>query len=521
MLKWIKNSFFKTDKKNIDIHIYYATSGGNAHYVAEKCKKFYKEHGKRTKVFNISRLNISKLASIDKALFIVSTDGEGSPPLQAESFFNQIMKKDTPLFNHLSYSVCALGDSSYENFCSAGKALDERLKKLNARCIESRKDCDANFAKPSMEWIRSTFRSYYPDIELKEQTEDADKHTEKKVFEGKIQNVKLLNPKSSSPCYDLELENKNNSFSFECGDCIELKPINPEWLVDEVMMLLGFENDSKIKTYLSQNAELTRLSSQVIERYGEIVGHENLLQKLKNGDRMQDYIQSANVADLLRDFPAPITKDTITEIFAELAYRQYSIASSPENKDTIRLTVKKIAYLYGNYDHAGAGSNFVIEKDTQHIAFRHYSSPHFHLPIEKSTPIIMIGVGTGIAPFLSFIEHKKRSGEKRELCLFWGEKYRDRDFLYQEELESYNNEGILNHLFLAFSRSEGEKASYVHEAIEQEKPLFIDLLEKGAHIYVCGSVAMGNSVKNVMRKLLGEQYYYELVKDVRYHQDVY
>lgn len=528
----------KKDKKEDELLILFGTRSGNSKLVARQAEQYFKKNGMLVTCLNMSKYNPDNLPEVKRLLAVVSTQGEGEPPEQAKKFYLKMMGDSIENLPDLKYSVCALGDSAYEHYCKAGKDLEERLNQLGARSIFPRMDCDVEFSKDAARWIKECSRIFTSGnghnavaadtFTIQEELSDSGK------FSSIITEKKKLNSElSNSSVYHVSLKVTTPGFSYSAGDSIEILPRNPEWLASKIAAQIQVPTsadysspDSDVKKFLVEKAEITRLNAGTVKRYQEIANDALLEQLINNKHAFTEYLNHANLLDLLLDFPCSLTPQQLFTLPPRLTSRAYSIASGPrQNPSTVDLAVKTIRYHFKNLPHEGSGSVFVTEdlQPGSSLEFTLVENPEFRLPADPGVPIIMIGVGTGIAPFRAFLQERSAISARNGTWLIWGTKNQDSDSLYKTELEAYKNDQILERLDTAFSRDDNPR-KYVQDIISEHIDEVVEWLEKGAHIYVCGSIAMGKGVKSCLNQLLGNTAFLSvehLQESSRYHEDVY
>jgi sulfite reductase (NADPH) flavoprotein alpha-component len=500
-------------KKNSDdeLLILYGTRSGNSRLVAKQAEQFYRKNGVKATCANMSKYNPEQLQEVKRLLAVVSTHGEGEPPDQAQKFFLKIMGNEIGNLSQLKYSVCALGDSAYEQYCKAGKDLEERLNQLGAKTILPRKDCDVEFSEDASKWIKESFKvltskNGHP-TNATETLEFNNEIKNRPRFSAKITGKKKLTADSAqSPVYHISLKVESEGFSYEAGDSIEIFPRNPEWLAGKILeqvQINSIESNSgpelELMNFLLEKAEITRLNAGTVKRCQELANHEQLEKLINDKPAFTEYLGQANLLDLLLDFPCSLTAGQLMTIPTKLTPRVYSIASGPRlNPGTIDLTVKTIRYQFKNFPHEGSGSVFINEdlQSGSTLEFSLEENPEFRLPENTQIPVVMIGVGTGIAPFRAFLQERSALAAKNGTWLIWGAKKQASDSLYKEELEAFKNDQTLERLDTAFSKDDNPR-KYVQDILNENKTELVNWLEREAHIYVCGSIAMGRELKTV------------------------
>lgn len=540
----VKKIFGKKDVNHDPmLTVLYGSHSGNSAFIAKQAKKFFHQHGVSPRVVNMARYNPEDLIGEKHIAIIVSTQGEGEPPESAGRFYRFLFREDSPQLNQLNFTVCALGDSSYEYFCQTGKDIDHRLEELGARRFWGRVDCDVEFQKPAAGWLSGVLKTYKTaknekndpiKVDIREEVADA--------VEATILNKYCLNPGSSGEVYHIALSVDAERFSYEPGDSVSLLPTNPGILVELVLQQIGGDETSKViyeekeellVDLLSKKFELTRLSRGILERYQSLVNHPALEQLLLDKIALKDYLQGHDLNDFFADFPSQEEPGKLISVFQKLQPRLYSIASSMKmNPGEVHLTVKEICYTKRRRKRNGACSGYLnreLEMGDR-INIQLIPNELFRLPNNPSAPVIMIGAGTGVAPFRAFLQERESCGELTKNWLIFGEKHQQLDFLYQQEWKSWMKNNILTRLDVAFSRDQARK-NYVQHIVKEKGTEIWDWLKHSAHIYICGSVAMGHEVRQAFLEIIKEQcksseeqaesYLQELSAEGRWHMDVY
>jgi sulfite reductase alpha subunit-like flavoprotein len=533
----IFNQTFKKKDNNADTLILYATKSGNAKSVAHLAHKYYKKNGWKTRCANISKYSPIQLHNISHLLLVVSTDGEGEPPPSAKKFFKSLYSSQMPQLGHLKYTVCALGDSTYQLFCEAGKNIDQRLQQLRAEQIYPRVDCDIDFAEPAISWIKDSYHHLSGNgTGTHDTTLEELNVAEKPHFTGKvITKEQLSSDESGSSCFHLKIAHDDGFTGYEPGDSIEIKPENPDWMVHELLNImetnahLVVEEKDTIKDKLKKEKEITRLTEKTLRQYHEKYPNPALSSLLKNKSELFSYFSCANVIDMLQDFrTATISPTDLLDMLPSVSYRQYSIASgATTERHSLELLVKTQCYNSNGRKHVGAASNYLCNELSLNASFtfRLYQNSYFRFPENPENPVIMIAVGTGIAPFRAFLQQRAALGIKSKTWLIFGEKNSCENFYYEEELHEFRKNKVLEKFDVVFSRDYSEKR-YVQDFLMDKQHDVLAWLENNAHIYVCGSIAMGKGVRICLNEVLqGTDSSASSVEDLiihhRYHEDVY
>jgi len=524
------------------VTVLYGGKTGNSKFIAEQLREQFQKYELDPTVISMSDYDVNNLVDEQYLFIVVSTRGEGDPPGQAKAFHKHLFGKQVGQLPHLNYAVCALGDSSYEHFCQTGKDIDAQLEKLGAKRYASLVRCDLSFKANAESWASSLLNKFQNRrngdlLDLKFGTPELGPTFTLRVKDK----YPLTSKKSTCEINHLILQTDHPDFTYQPGDSIRIKPKNPYSLVVKIMVLQDYSpdtivryNDKKksIEELLVTKLELTNLSADVIKAYQQHTGNEELKSLLNNESELFNYLQLADVYDMLHDFPSSIEAQDLCEILNKMNRREYSIASSSsETPDEVHLCVKQFNYSLFGRDRIGACSSYInkgLQADSS-LKVQLIPNNDFRLP-EDEVPIIMIGAGTGIAPFISFMKERNAVKSNAKNWLIFGEKYREHDFLYQEELESFVKAGILNKMDLAFSR-DGAKKVYVQDILSLQGKEIYQWLENGAHLYICGSIAMGRSILNNLLLLVQEEarcskehasnYIEDLKQTSRLHEDLY
>lgn len=526
--------------------IFFASETGNSRGIAESLHQRSGEFGISTRLQDLRGFRAHRLAKIERAFFVVSTHGLGDPPEGTQAFFDHLMGEEAHRLDKLQYALLALGDSSYADFCEAGRQLDARLEALGAERILERVDCDINFRPASEKWSLSALQK----AESLVQPSGAEiRHlhavdgglfgTAISSFESPVlANQRITGRGSSKDVRHLELDLDGSGFSYLPGDSLGIMPENPPELVEQLLEELDLEEgrqvvlDTKtvsLKEALLTHREITAVSQPLLKVLGR--EHPELEALRTDRDKLREVLLTHQVIDLLNRYPIPWEAQELVDTLRELPPRLYSLASSPDaNPGEAHITVAVVQYERFGRQHWGSASNYMA-RGAKTLEVHVEPNENFRLPSDAQTPIIMIGAGTGIAPYRAFVEHRREHGHAGDNWLIFGDRNFYTDFLYQAEWLGFRKEGYLKHIDLAFSRDGPEKV-YVQHRIEQQSRRFYEWLERGAHIYVCGDAnAMAGDVHAAILKVLetegglsderAVQRLSELRDSRRYQRDVY
>jgi len=563
------------------ITILYGSQTGNSKKVANQTAKHLREQGREVAVADLNDYQTKNLKTEKIALFVISTQGEGDPPAAAEEFYQWLHSTRAPRLEGLQYAVCALGDRSYQFFCKIGADIDTRLEALGALRITDRKDCDAEYEEEAAEWISSvgaalrqntahhiisaanvnnlhhqstaaghpngaahaiTTRS--TDTLTLIEAPSAPQFTRKKPFLAPVlEKIQLNGRGSAKETWHIEIGLEDSGLTYQPGDSLGIFPANPEPLVREVLyaaMLNGNKivnfngKDAPFRHFLTQEVELTNLTRDTLEQYANWSNSTKLKTLLEDAAALKKFLWARSLADLLREFPTALSETTLLGMLRKMQPRMYSIASSINaHPEEAHLTVAAVRYSYDGRMRWGAASTFIADRrepgDTLPVFVE--NNEYFKLPQDDNKDIIMVGPGTGVAPFRAFVEERAERGATGKNWLFFGNPNFETDFLYQTEWLKALKTGTLDRLDVAFSRDQSEKVYVQHRLLERSKLIF-ERLENGANLYVCGDkTRMASDVQQSVLQIIAKEsgkneefaaeYLKSLKQQRRYLEDVY
>jgi sulfite reductase (NADPH) flavoprotein alpha-component len=490
------------------IKILYGSRTGNSKSIASKALNYASSIGISADVADMNEYNVKELKKEKYLVFLVSTDGEGEPPVAAEELYEFINSERAPNLESLHYSVLGLGDSSYKHYCKIGKDFDQRLEQLGATRIFDRVDCDLDFEDASQEWYKQVLDKFQKNYGLNGASPVADHHTEhsnevsrydkKNPFSATILDKFILNGRGSEKeVMHLELAIDESGLEFKPGDSLGIISPNPEDLADSILEKSGISPESvvninqeekTIRVALIHDLEITCITRQVLEKYAKYLLGDKLDKVLEDEDGLDGFIYGRDFLDILGEFPSIISANELAGMLRKLPPRVYSISSSQQyNEDEIHLTVGVVRYNRGNRERLGACSTHLSDnrKVGEKVKIYIDQNEGFRLPEDSSIPIIMIGPGTGVAPFRSFLQEREQSEDPGKSWLFFGDRNFTTDFLYQTDFQKFKKKGILTKLDVAFSRDQSEKVYVQHKMMKKSRE-FYEWINQGAHIYVCG-----------------------------------
>lgn len=540
-----------------ELTVLYGTESGNSETLADLTVKAAKASGFKAKALNMADLKIAKLKDIENLLVIVSTWGEGDPPETAVDCYEALMGAKAPKLTKTRFAVLGLGDTSYEHFCKMGKDIDARLEALGGKRIYDRVDADVDYDDDFAKWHKGALATL--EAEAKPATTatvvaptatgvaEPVKYSRKNPFPAELLERATLNGEGSAKeTIHLEFNLEGSGLEYQAGDALAVIPHNAEDVVEDFIKttkldpespVLIKEEDFTLRQALTSQLDITSLSLPVIKRYNEIAKDPKLETMLDpaNKAELQNYIYGREIIDLLHEFPAKeISADALVGIMRKLPPRLYSIASSPKaHPGEVHLTVGVVRYDAHGRERKGVCSTYLAERIEEGGKAEIFVTPnkHFKVPANSDTPMIMVGPGTGIAPFRAFIEERKETGAKGPNWLFFGDQHYLTDFLYQTEWQDYLADGILNKLDVAFSRDQKQKV-YVQDRMRENSKELYAWLEQGAYFYVCGDASrMATDVDVALHNIIEQEgglseddakaYVKKLKDDKRYLRDVY
>ncbi|WP_159522194.1 flavodoxin domain-containing protein [Sunxiuqinia indica] len=483
--------------------ILYGTKSGNSKQVAQEMEKQLNHRQLKTYCNNLSNVSPVVLQQVSRALIVISTYDDGEPPVSARKFFRQLHAADQPRLSELQYSICALGDSSYEQYCEAGKIMERRLNDLGAAAFHPRVDCDEAFADPAAGWIKQV-TELVSGKKSSSQQEQLVSLSQKNAYTGTIKRAILLSTDADdNPTYHIEIGMEDQPLEFMPGDLVELQPQNPVWLAMSISKQLG---TTDFQSALVNEKEICRLSIATLQAYAHHTNQAKLLAFLDQKEELGRYLQKANVLDMLMDFPAAINASTLLNLLPPIHYRQYSI-SNCQYKGThqLELIVKSVRFEFKERVHVGAASAYTNETLVagDSIRFRHVSNPDFYLPQDSQKPFLFIGAGTGIAPFRAFLQHLQQEKSPAKVWMIWGEQNHHSGHRYYQEFQTYAREAACCEVDFVSSRT-GVNKKYVQDVLMEKQQQVAEWINQEAHIYVCGSKVMGKGVREALKQILAQ-----------------
>jgi len=511
------------------ITIAYGTETGNSKRLATDFAARAKKKGINAKVVGLEQYRLTDLSKEEYFFTVISTQGDGEPPAAAKKFYDHIHKEDVKLAQ-LKYSVLALGDTSYPLFCKAGEDVDQQLQRLGGQRIISLQKCDTDYEIEAGNWFDQVLQKLLSNTAPAAGTPAVAtrKHTGKKIYAGTVlSNINLNDIGSGKQTHHLEIAAEAD---YQPGDSIGITPENPREIVEAIISLTGVDSGRKvthrdeeytIADLLKKKLNIVFLPERVVKKYAAIVRQD--IPETKIG-----------LLDLLKIYPV---KDAaqfqeVVGILEPIAPRLYSISSSPEaHSGEVHVTVAKDTFVVNGETKHGLCSDSLSQlSPDQTLEFYVHRNAQFKLP-GHDKDVIMIGPGTGIAPFRSFLAERDATGASGRNWLFFGDQHFTTDFLYQTEIQSWIDTGVLTRINTAFSRDQQEKVYVQHKMHRHAAELF-SWLEAGAYIYICGAKEpMSEDVEKALLTVIQQQgkknapqaesYLNELKEAGRYVKDVY
>jgi len=541
----------------IDINILYGTETGNAEEIAETFEGKLKEHNFNALLWDMDDFPKETLADVEHLFIICSTQGVGEPPINALDLYDYLHSDEAPQLDTVNFAVLALGDQDFPDFCQAGKDFDHVLGELGANRVADRVDCDFDFEETAEQWITNMLEllsqtsSNMDTIDEEDETVTIDEpeapFSRSNPFQAEVlTNTVLTQPEASREVRHLELSLEGYSEAYEPGDSLVVIPHNDSSLVASLISALGWEADTNIKLSDNEEArslndalkydfEISKLTPGLLHNAAELFGNPMLNANVQKSEWIQDYIYGRDVIDLIQDFtPVSLEPHMLPQLLRKLPPREYSIASSNQvNPYSVDITVRVVKYESHRRERQGVCSGQLADRTQigDKIPVYLKKNPNFKFPYNNHTPVIMIGAGTGIAPYRAFLQEREHLQLKGNQWLIFGNQNYDADFLYRSDLESWLEKGVISKLDLAFSR-DTENKIYVQHRIEENGADFYKWLRNGATVYLCGDkdeMAKGvhQSLVNVLvqhgdfTQAQAEDYLTELIKNQRYQRDVY
>ncbi|MEM7277152.1 MAG: assimilatory sulfite reductase (NADPH) flavoprotein subunit [Pseudomonadota bacterium] len=499
------------------LKVLYGSQTGTGEQIARQLAETARADSLPLDVQSLADFRVRDLGKQTHVLFVLSTHGEGEPPDDAEDLIDWLMSERAPRLEKLNFAVLALGDSSYAQFCETGRQVDERLKELGAKQLFARVDCDLDYESAADAWSGQVLK-FAGELQesapvgkapLLRAVSNPTYSAEHPLQAELLVNQKITGRNSDKDVRHLVFDIEGSSLSFEPGDSLGVIVQNPPALVSELAGLLSLDlaeqiGERTLGQALSEDFEITAISSAFVKAYAELSGRQDLQSLLaaERREELAEYLQSHQVIDVVRQHPCQVSAAEFVATLRKLAPRLYSISSSYEaNPDEVSITVSAVRYEAFGQEHWGAGSTFLADRLDVGMSASIFiePNPRFRLPVDENTPVVMIGPGTGVAPFRAFMEQRDYQGAQGDNWLFFGDRSSSEDFLYQLDWARLRKSGLLQRMNVAFSRDQASK-HYVQDELRKSAVELVQWIDQGAHLYVCGD--MSRMAKDVHEALI-------------------
>ena len=534
------------------ITILYGSQTGTAESVSNDAAAIAKTYGLKPLVKSMDEIEAEALSSIDYLLIITSTYGEGEMPDNAQMLWDGVCAATMPRLEGMQFSVLALGDTSYDLFCQAGIDWDNKLVELGATRVYDRTDCDVDFEEPAERWMTAVIPHLAGGatttvVETDAHATGKPEYHRKNPFPAKLLVNRLLTDASSSKeTRHYEISIAGSGLTYEAGDALCVVPTNCSELVADIIKAIGCKGDEdepvngelmSLQVALREHFEIKAPSKELLEEIATRSGDQELNGIIESGDKekLANYLWGRDTLDLLLQFPlCEFTAAEFIALLKPLQHRAYSISSSGKQyPDAVHLTVASVRYESHGRSHKGVCSTFLADLVNDETKVRCFFTANkvFRVPEDNSLPMIMVGPGTGIAPFRAFLQERQYRKANGKNWLFFGDRNAATDYIYRDELESFQDSGLLTRLDLAFSRDQDAKIYVQDRMLEQGAELFL-WLEQGGYFFVCGDAyRMAKDVDQALHTVIAEHgklseqqaidYVNQLKKNKRYVRDVY
>ena len=535
--------------------VLYGSQTGNAKGVAHAFAEKANASGINAKVVSMADYKPRALKAETHVAVIVSTHGEGDAPDDAVELHEFVASKKAPKLVNAKYAVLGLGDTSYEFFCQTAKDFDSRLAALGATAVAERVDCDVDYAQASAAWmdrviaaIKDDFNQSVATVATTLSAANApvatSQYNKQNPFKASlIESLKITGRDSIKDIRHIEISLEDSGIQYQVGDALGVYFSNSDDVVNRILAALTLDGSAEVEVAgetlplniaLADKLELTLSYPTFISKLAESTGAESLKVLLEDKAALREYIADRQIVDIIIEHPVSCSAQQLVDALRPITPRLYSIASAQsEVEDEVHLTVALVEYDEFGFTHQGGASGYLGKRLAEGDTVKVYVEPNnnFRLPDDPNAPIIMIGPGTGIAPFRAFMQERDAQGAEGDNWLFFGNPHFTQDFLYQTEWQGYKKSGLLSRVSLAWSRDQEEKIYVQHRLLEQGEEVYA-WLERGAHVYVCGDAThMAKDVENALLTIYqihgklsevdAKQALLALRKAKRYQKDVY
>lgn len=543
--------------------VLYASQTGNAKGVAEQLQQQLQTVHGDVHLQSIGDYKNRDIGQEDIVLLISSTQGEGEYPEQAISFAKFLFSKRAPDLSQVSFAVLGLGDSSYPFFCEAAKQFDQRFAELGAKRLQPRIDCDLDYQAPASQWqseltelLKDTLKDSLngslngtaaPAVmaNTAEHSAAATYNKERPYTASVIARQQITSRDASKVTEHIEIDLADSGIQYQAGDVLGVYVKNDPALIAAVLSALKLDGQAKValnngqtstlEQALSEHIELTQNNPGLVKKWAELSGHLELQALIADSAALQDFASQTPLVAMLQNYPATIEAQALLGVLRPLTPRMYSIASAQDEVgEEVHLTLGRVQYQHQGQDYSGVASAYLgqqLEEDDEVRVFVE-ANTHFRLPENTHTPIIMIGAGTGIAPYRAFLQQRESDEATGAAWLIFGNHKFTDDFLYQSEWQRWHQLGLLSKTSFAWSRQNPKRKTYVQDKIIEQGEELWQWLQQGAHIYVCGDAnQMAKAVETALLQVIhqfgsldpedAETYLDDLRDERRYQRDVY
>lgn len=552
-----KSDIKKNNLINNIVTIVVASQTGNARTIAYNLQDDLNNLKIKNRLINAGEYDYKKINKEIYLILITSTQGEGEPPEEANSLYDFLMSNRAPEIKNTYFSVFGLGDTSYPLFSQAGKNFDKRLSDLKGKRLLKRVDADIDYEKEEIQWRKkislilkdhtqkySNINNFHPLEKTNKILTTTNQYNKNKPFLAKlIKNQKITGKLSNKDIRHIEIDLCDSAITYEPGDALGIWYENNDNLIEEFINVLKFNENKKvlvknkeIKLYdaLKSHFELTVNTPKIVYSYAHLTKNKKLIEILNDKIKLQNYAINVPIIEMVKKFYFELQENQFLSILRTLQPRLYSISSSQlEYEQEVHITVNIIRYKINGKIYTGGASGYLSNKTEENSNIKIFieKNNNFKLPVDHNSSIIMVGPGTGIAPFRSFMQHRNQQKSKGKNWLFFGNPCFTEDFLYQVEWQKYLKSGLLSKVDLSWSQEQDRKF-YVQDKIKQNSAKIWQWLQEGSYFYICGSIDMAKDVEktlltNVLSKHgnmqieLAEEFLKQLKTSKHYQRDVY
>ena len=495
----------------VPLTILFATESGNSEALAMRAKRDAAKLGFTARTLDAAEATPAALAEAKNLLVIASTWGEGEAPARATAFYDALLAETAPRLPDVRFAVLGLGDRAYAQFCEVGHRIDARLAELGATRAAPLLECDLDYEAPAASWLAATLPALRgPEtadrvihVDFGHATAPAPAFDKTNPFEAEITDLVNLNgSRSAKQTYHVELSLAGSGLAYLPGDSLGVTPVNDPDIVEAVLAPLGLGGDTALHEALATKHDVTTLTPFLVKSYAELTGDAAI------AALGPDFLRGRQVSDLFATHPHRLEPAQLLGLLRSLPPRLYSIASSQASVgEEAHLLVSAVRYETHGQRRTGVASTFIADRRRVGDRLRVHvkPNPHFRLPADPATPILMIGPGTGVAPFRAFMQERDAAGARGPSWLFFGDRTYTQDFLYQLEWQDLLQRRVLHRLDVAFSRDQDAKRYVQHRLWEQRRDVHA-WIRAGAQIYVCGDQAhMARDVHTALRDVIADQ----------------